>query len=444
MFKNYIKLAFKVLARRKFFTFISLFGISLTLMILMTITAVLDNELGAHPPISDIDKMAFIHEVSKKRIRIDTVYDRDTSVENGIAKIDSTMRIRESNDMTSTSSASFSLLDNHFRKLPYVENYCFYAQGRVYDVFKNNAKIAMESIYVDASYWQVFDFPFIEGGPFSNTAVQNQEQVVIINKKTKEAYFGSEENVLGKEMLLEGKHFKVLGVIGDFGISRPFVKSDLYLPYTHMQAASLNDPDLLGSFEAAFTLEKSSRLKALKAEVKRITGGIELPADQEFNHLEVNALTFVEIYSQNLIYNEDATVSKYYMILILSGLLGLFIFLPTINLININVTRILERSSEIGVRKAFGANQSNLLTQFVFENIVLSLIGGIIGLVLAVVLIFIINDSQVLGDSKLSFQASTFFYSFLISLFFGIISGFIPAWRMSKIHIVNALKENVS
>tara|TARA_R110002096_G_scaffold368544_2_gene561793 strand:- start:37653 stop:38390 length:738 start_codon:yes stop_codon:yes gene_type:complete len=245
-------------------------------------------------------------------------------------------------------------------------------------------------------------------------------------------------------MLLEGKHFKVLGVIGDFGISRPFVKSDLYLPYTHMQAASLNDPDLLGSFEAAFTLEKSSRLKALKAEVKRITKGIELPADQEFNHLEVNALTFVEIYSQNLIYNEDATVSKYYMILILSGLLGLFIFLPTINLININVTRILERSSEIGVRKAFGANQSNLLTQFVFENIVLSLIGGIIGLVLAVVLIFIINDSQVLGDSKLSFQASTFFYSFLISLFFGIISGFIPAWRMSKIHIVNALKENVS
>ncbi len=444
MFKNYIKLAFKVLARRKFFTFISLFGISLTLMILMTITAFIDSELGAHPPISDIDKMAFINEVSKKRIRIDSSYTRDTTLVNGVSKIDSTLNVREVNDMTSTSSASFSVLDKNFRKLPYIENYSFFSYGQVYDVFKNNSKFALKSIYVDAAYWQVFDFPFLEGGPYSKQSIQNQEQIVIINKKTKEAYFGDLEQVLGEEIILDGKHYQVVGVVDDFGNSRPFIKSDLYLPYTHIPSDILNNPDVLGSFEAVFTLEKSSRIKGVKAEVKRIIGGIPLPADQEFNTLEIAPLTLSEAYSKSLIYNEDASKSQWYMILILSGLLGLFIFLPTINLININVTRILERSSEIGARKAFGANRTNLVGQFVFENVILTLIGGIIGLILALILLNIINSSEVLGDGKLLFQGSTFVYSFLITMLFGIVSGLIPAWRMSKIHIVNALKENVS
>lgn len=444
MFKNYLKLAFKVLARRKFFTFISLFGISLTLMVLMTITAFFDNELGGHPPITEIDQMAFIQGVSKKRIRIDTIYKKDTTTVNGIAKIDSTMSTSERNDMTSTSSASFSVLDNYFRKLPYINKYSFYASGQVYDVFKNNKKIALSSINVDGAYWNVFDFPFVEGSYFSEQAVQNQEQVVVINIKTKEAYFGDLEEVVGQEIILDNKHFTVVGVVGEFGNSRPMVKSDLYIPYTHIPAVQLNDPDVLGSFEAVFTMGKSSRLKAVKAEVERITAGIGLPPDQEYNKLEIKAFTFGEMYSQNLIYDEDASKSQFYIILILSGLLGLFIFLPTINLVNINVTRILERSSEIGVRKAFGANQSNLLTQFVFENIILTFIGGVLGFILAISLMHILNETKSLGDGKLIFQGTTFLYSFLITMLFGIVSGLIPAWRMSKIHIVKALKENVS
>lgn len=444
MFKNYIKLALKVLARRKFFTFISLFGISLTLMILMTVTAFLDNEIGGHPPISDIDRMALIHQVSKKKNVMDTIYIKDSTFVNGTLRIDSTMSISEHNDMTSTSSGSYSVLDKNFRKLPYVENYTFFANGQVYDVFRNNSKMALGSIYVDASYWEVFDFPFIEGGPFSNVAIENQEQVIVINKKTKETYFGGENEVLGKEIVLDAKHFIVVGVIGEIASSRPFVKSDIYLPYTHMPSAQLNDPDVLGSFEAAFTVEKSSRIASLKEEVKRITAGIALPPDQPYNKLKIEALTFGEIYAQNLIYNEDPSKSKFYVILILAGFLGLFIFLPTINLININVTRILERSSEIGVRKAFGANKSNLLLQFVFENVILTLIGGVLGFILALALMHTINKSEALGDARLVFQGSTFVYSFLITMFFGIVSGLIPAWRMSKIHIVNALKENVA
>lgn len=444
MFKNYIKLAFKVLGRRKFFTFISLFGISLTLMILMVITAFLDNELGAHAPISEINRMAFINQVSKQRLRVDTIYTYDTTYVNEVAKIDSTMNISEGSDMTSTSSSSFNLLDKYYRELPFVENYSFYSGGGVYDVFVDGKKLAVNYIYTDDRYWQVFDFTFLEGGSYGLSAVDNQEQVVVISNETKASYFGTTDNVVGEEMILDGKHYKVIGVLEKVSSSRDFVKADLYIPYTHMRSSQLKDTDVLGGFEAVFVMEKPSRLEEVRDEINRISQTIPLPDEEEYNYLEVRSFTYSEAYSQSLIYNEDPTKSQLYVFLILVGLLSLFVILPTINLINVNVTRILERSSEIGVRKAFGANQSNLLVQFVFENVILTIIGGALGLIFAYTLINIINNSQALGELELVFNPSTFVYSLFITLFFGIVSGLIPAWRMSKIHIVNALKENLS
>ena len=61
----------------------------------------------------------------------------------------------------------------------------------------------------------------------------------------------------------------------------------------------------------------------------------------------------------------------------------LFMALPTLNLVNINLSRILERSSEIGVRKAFGASSRTLVGQFVMENVILTLVGGALALVLS-------------------------------------------------------------
>ncbi|MBV6655659.1 MAG: FtsX-like permease family protein, partial [Mameliella sp.] len=101
-----------------------------------------------------------------------------------------------------------------------------------------------------------------------------------------------------------------------------------------------------------------------------------------------------------------------------------------------------ERSAEIGVRKAFGAHSGSILSQLVFENIVLTFLGGILGWVLALGMIYLVNDSQVLGDTQLQFNTAVFLYSLLICLVFGILSGLLPAYRMSKLQIVNAIKYN--
>jgi putative ABC transport system permease protein len=94
------------------------------------------------------------------------------------------------------------------------------------------------------------------------------------------------------------------------------------------------------------------------------------------------------------------------------------------------------------VRKAFGANKVNLLIQFIFENIVQTLIGGLIGFLIAVALIYYINSAQLLGDTVLKIDTSFYLISFLICILFGVLSGALPAYRMSRMHIVQALKSN--
>lgn len=100
----------------------------------------------------------------------------------------------------------------------------------------------------------------------------------------------------------------------------------------------------------------------------------------------------------------------------------------------------MERSSEIGVRKAFGASSKTLVYQFVVENIILTLIGGLIGLFLSVAAIYMINQADLITSLNLSLNLKVLFYSLIACIFFGLLSGVYPAWRMSRLNVVMALK----
>jgi putative ABC transport system permease protein len=121
-------------------------------------------------------------------------------------------------------------------------------------------------------------------------------------------------------------------------------------------------------------------------------------------------------------------------------LLLLFVALPLLNLINLNIGRVYERKAEIGVRKAFGANAKDILLQFIFENLVLTFIGGIIGMLLAVGLISYINANDLLSIARLSYSPQVFVYFLLVIIAFGFLSGILPAYRMSRTNVADSLR----
>ncbi|HWN81420.1 MAG TPA: FtsX-like permease family protein, partial [Candidatus Udaeobacter sp.] len=118
----------------------------------------------------------------------------------------------------------------------------------------------------------------------------------------------------------------------------------------------------------------------------------------------------------------------------------LFMSLPAINLVNINLSRILEQAGEIGVRKAFGASRAALVGQFVIENVLLCLVGGAIGLVLSWAVLAAISNGGLIPYAHFTLNPRIFACGLFLATFFGVLSGIYPAWRMSRMHPVAALR----
>ena len=93
-------------------------------------------------------------------------------------------------------------------------------------------------------------------------------------------------------------------------------------------------------------------------------------------------------------------------------------------------------------RTGFGASSRALVGQFVTENVILSLVGGAIGLLLSAVVMAVINHTEVIPDAQFHLNLRIFGYALLTAVFFGLLSGVYPAWRMSRLHPVDALRRS--
>lgn len=443
MLSNYFKLAFKVLGRNKFFTGISLFGISFTLLILMLITALYDAEFGKNPPLSQKDRMVLLPQLSLQLIKPDTSWLVDSTLVGAKMTYDSTMTIGENSVSTSNSSMSYYFIDRFMRDPERVEAYTFFDRGNTYDVFLSNGKLSLSAIYADAPYWQVFDFVFREGNAFTAEQVENASPVAVITTVLAKKYFGKESDVIGEEIRLGDRTFKVIGLVERSQSSHPYIMSDVYVPLTTQQNLGTDSQQYLGSISAVYLANTEADRSLIKEELIARAANAPIVDPNEFNKHEVKPLIYDEYFAYQAVNYEDPASGLFYLQLTFGVLLLFFLLLPTLNLINLNVSRIMERSSEIGVRKAFGAHSGTILYQFIFENIIITFIGGTIGLVLAILLIYIINDAQILPDITLAFNARIFLISIVLSFVFGILSGFLPAWRVSRLQIADALKNNL-
>jgi putative ABC transport system permease protein len=185
---------------------------------------------------------------------------------------------------------------------------------------------------------------------------------------------------------------------------------------------------------------KKSDLPKIKEEYKQMVARIPIPEGTEFDKIVTSADYYTESFARNLISRgSDSGLTILYVSVAI--FVFLFMLLPTLNLVNINISRIIERSSEIGVRKAFGASARVLVYQFLVENLILTFLGGGIAIVLSFLVLKIINNAELIPNSDLQINVTVLIFSIIACLIFGILSGVYPAWRMSRMQVVQALKK---
>ncbi|MBC6989919.1 ABC transporter permease [Hymenobacter sp. BT491] len=416
MLLSYIKIAWKVLLRRKFFTFISLFGISFTLMVLLVVVAMFDNFQGAHAPESRVKRMAFISFMSQ--------------------------RFKDGGQMNTPVSPYF--LDKYVRPMKTPEKVAVYSLFHATPAYIGNKKLDLDLKFTDAVFWEVFDFHFLEGKPYLAQDVRSANRVVVITETTARQYFGAATGVVGRDIVVDQRRFRVVGVVSDVPALRFNSYAEVWAPLTTTKA-DIRNPVLEGDYFAALLAPEGTPLEALETEYQQIVSRVTIP-NRDVKKLVTHADPLLASLTRQLFgpIGGDSSDKTALFYAVTVGLTLLFMLLPALNLVNINLSRILERSSEIGVRKAFGATGSTLVGQFLIENIFLTLLGGVLGLVLAYAALEAISEANFISYAHFTLNLRVFGWALLVTVVFGVLSGVYPAFKMSRLQPVQALKGSAS
>ena len=414
MLANYLKISIAVLMRRKFLTFVNLFGATLTLTVLVVAYALFDGVISPSGAQHRQNQMLLITRLSLENTQLENRWSSflgQAFFERHVATLETPDKI------------SYATMPNDSTS---------YLDGR---------KITSQMRRTDAAYWEILEFDVIDGRVLSADDVALGSSVAVINEATAEAFFGAAA-VIGETITVGPESFEVVGVVANEPETSILAWADIWVPIT---TAPAQRDSWIGGGIALLWFEDPGRMQLAKDEYEASVATFE-PIDDpaELDKASSFAATAFELFAMDMLENyfEEEFgavdyVSRFIAIAIVLTLL--FMALPAINMANLNVGRILERAPEIGLRKATGASTRTLIGQFVFENVVLSLLGGLLAFALAPIVLAVINDS-VFIYGQLSLNFSVLIAGFVFVLVFGVISGIYPAWKMARLQPAACLK----
>ncbi|UYZ57910.1 ABC transporter permease [Hymenobacter latericus] len=412
MLLSYLKIAWKVLLRRKFFTFISLFGISFTLMVMLVLVAAVDHFNGSHKPEKRMDRMLFVNLLS--------------------------LRFKDGGSNNTPVSAHF--INTYVRPMKTPELVGFTSVGTSATAFAGNQTLTLDVRHTDYNFWRVMDFDFVDGRTYTAAEIDQKARVCVISRSTARSFFGTEQGAAGRTLEIGPHRYRVTGVVPDVPAIRLYSSADVWVPYT-LNASSIEDNRYDGSYFAILLAPTRKAVPAMRAEFQQVMRRVPLPDPARFNKMFAHADPALAGIVRQLTSNQDSDNDGMGLFLTVCGVLALlFMLLPALNLVNLNVTRIMERAGEIGVRKAFGASRSVLVGQFLTENLVLTALGGLIGLGLAAGGLHLLNESQFIAHSHFGLSWRAFGTGLGLTVIFGLMSGVYPAWKMSRLNPVDALR----
>ena len=278
---------------------------------------------------------------------------------------------------------------------------------------------------VNANFQDVNNWTMTSGRFFSDKNVQNRERVAVVGQTVVKNLFADEDPV-GKEIRVKNIPFRVIGVLKSKGNGTMGNDQDdtVLIPYT----TSMERVEGIDYLRRVYVVAKDDggidRLQADIENLLRVRHNIKDTNLDDFNIQNMKSIM------------ETVAQTTGTFTLFLGAVAAISLVVGGIGIMNIMLVSVTERTREIGVRKALGATYSVIVTQFLIEAVVISLIGGFIGIA------FGIGASKVIGMvSGMSTIVSvpTIIMSFAFSMAIGLIFGIYPARKAAKLNPIDAL-----
>lgn len=287
----------------------------------------------------------------------------------------------------------------------------------LYDRVFNSASrvIGIDNYYFDLSASQML----LSGREIYDYDIQNASHVCVLGYDVWKNLYGN-YNPIGETVKIQNMDFTVVGILNKLVGLETTGNYSVLVPYTvamrELQMGLVKTFDVVISDSDAISLAVS-QMSDLCAEIVGSTRGYSVSNQQEVMDIVV-------------------TITDLIMGM-LAGIAAISLLVGGIGIMNMMLVSVSERTAEIGLRKALGAKPSVIMFQFIVEAVIISLLGGILGVALGISIAYL---ASVLIGYKFTFQASTVFLAVGFSAAVGLIFGILPAKKAAKLSPIDALR----
>ncbi|MDO8489848.1 MAG: ABC transporter permease [bacterium] len=278
------------------------------------------------------------------------------------------------------------------------------------------------------SYPDVRNIEIQDGSFISDIQLKSASRVAVLGPTTRDDLFGQDTNALGKVIRIGAANFTIIGITkakGGSGFSNP--DDAVYVPLTAAQRFLSGD-----TYVSTISIKADSQESMI--DVQDQTNSILLLR----HHIPNPQLADFSVLNQQDIVATAQTITNTFTLL-LASIAGISLVVGGIGIMNMMLTAVTERTREIGLRKALGAEKRDIALQFLLEAIALTLCGGIIGIILGWLLAFI---AHLLANIPTQTTLSSILLAFGVCSAIGIIFGYYPASRAAKLHPIEALRRD--
>ncbi len=294
-----------------------------------------------------------------------------------------------------------------------------YSEIKVSGKKKNVAIVGVTQGYSDISNYHVG-----VGKDFSDKQLTDGEKVIVIGNNMAKQYFGSAEQAIDQEIIIKGKAYQIIGVLDKLSDGLQGVNPDdtVFTPY-----ATLKSEQLINEHSIPQGVAIATNKQQIPAAMERIRSSLTYL-------FEKDSLYEIEDAGSRI---EAALSSSKTMNLLLISMAVIVFIVSGIGIMNVLFISVNERTKEIGILKALGTSQADILNLFLYESIGIGIIGGLMGILLSLLSLPLLETLDVPIYPSLKGKLIAFFFAVLTATIFG----FYPAYKASKLTPVKELNK---